>query len=108
MLPNKLVNNKRMHPYAHALRRQREHFHEVALANTLPPPQTIEVARERNEEKFDRRLDHALIMSFLRFCKTRKSLYFRNTSAPHLNKQIIVTFIAVLAVGAPESIIANV
>ncbi|KAJ3857877.1 hypothetical protein EV368DRAFT_77286 [Lentinula lateritia] len=62
MLPNKLVNNKRMHPYAHALRRQREHFHEVALANTLPPPQTIEVARERNEEKFDRRLDHALIM----------------------------------------------
>ncbi|GAW05812.1 hypothetical protein LENED_007692 [Lentinula edodes] len=81
MFTNKLAKNNRMHPYAHALRRHKEHINEVALANTLPPPQNTEVGRGHNEEKIDRPLDQALIMLFLRFCTTQKLFYFRSTSA---------------------------
>ncbi|KAJ4501855.1 hypothetical protein C8R41DRAFT_976778 [Lentinula lateritia] len=62
MFTNKLAKNKRMHPYAHALRRQKEYLNEVALANTLPPPQNTDIDRGRIEEKIDRPLDQALIV----------------------------------------------
>ncbi|KAF8831661.1 hypothetical protein HHX47_DHR1000646 [Lentinula edodes] len=48
--------------FTNKLAKHKEHINEVALANTLPPPQNTEVGRGHNEEKIDRPLDQALIM----------------------------------------------
>ncbi|KAJ3785997.1 hypothetical protein GGU11DRAFT_740678 [Lentinula aff. detonsa] len=62
----KLSQNRRMHPYAHALRRQREYLNEVALANTLPPPRNFDAAPDRNvAEKIHRALNLVIFVLFI-------------------------------------------
>ncbi|KAJ3741869.1 hypothetical protein DFH05DRAFT_1527569 [Lentinula detonsa] len=60
------LSQNRMHPYAHALRRQREYLNEVTLANTLPPPRYFDAAPDRNvAEKIHRALNIVIFVLFI-------------------------------------------
>ncbi|KAJ3997536.1 hypothetical protein F5050DRAFT_1806762 [Lentinula boryana] len=62
----KHTQNYRVHPYAHALRRQKEYLNEVTLANTLPPPRNFDAAPDRNvAEKVHHALNLVILVLFI-------------------------------------------